>query len=672
MNNNVFDILNKLNRGKYFIFPHQLATIDFIIKKVKNDENCLIYHEMGTGKTNTACLAADILIKMGYNVSIVSTNISTEYIFNESSNLTYIWGFYSEIKGNLVVMRKLTFIEKIKDNMKNEDFLLTFFENMVIFIDESHQWMKNTGGEMIDYIIKIFKTHKKKQPIFILLSGTPITNTIFTLGGLLNILLREQFDESNYMKTSKRVIDIEMTDEGMKLLEKTSNKISYYQQEQINIPKIKLMGKAFINIPVTILKMSKLQSEIFLKYRDVKNEMFNKQSMILSFSTLINLTPDVIREKKSLYLTEYLSIIGGHFVGSELSHLENSCKIKFFVDTFIKNAPPGKIFIYFENATTGGQFIIDCMRIHGVTEYGQSTLDDFTCLRCLKKRKCKQCSPMFYIMISSFHETYLTSGNDNTNLLFDSFNDEKNYDGSEIVFLFGTKVISESFTIKESKAIVFLTMPSSISDTSQIITRCIRVLSYRDVTKSVPIFLLCAVPQKYDIEKYINSKITEIENINDLQNQNFNNSNIKYFKKIFDENDKINIFFSYDMKKILYLELKSDQTSFMYKYLKLYGKKYNDVLMKEIEPLLIVEVLRRISYKNNIIDIDEIYNLLNKKIEFKNLKKIIDQLIDDQFVSFHYKFSYIVLLKYKNLLLFKPISNDVGIYTLKINQSSLL
>lgn len=647
MNVSIVKNLNKIKTTIPFIFPYQLGTVDFIIKNVtkENPKNLLIYHYMGTGKTNTCCFAAFILSTLDKNVYIIATNEDTINLFTEIIDKIFIWTYYVEKRRNIKIITKDNFKDLIKKTKKPKD-IINRFENSIIFIDEAHQALGNTYGDCLIELNKIIMKEDRKCPNYVLLSGSPIINTFKTLRFLFSILLREDIIEADFIKEKGKIIKLEIAEEGYKYLKRLNGSVSFYIQDTTIIPKISFVGDVLLNLPVILCKMSDKQKEYYYSICDslstveLMGEMFLKNLMLPSFSTIGKLNIEDF-EKTSVKFTDDLFLKNGDFYGDELVHLKNSCKIKYFFDKFVWNNTQGKAFIYFTAATIGGKFLRDCLYQQGVKEFGTKNLPNFVCVFCRRARTCEICIPMTYIMITSKYETKINDKRDTTELLH-HFNKPNNDDGSVINFIFGSKKVSESYTFKEVMHLVYLSTPETIGELIQSLGRVSRVFSHKNIlTAKLLIYLLMAVTGDSEIEKKIQPKPNNINYIFDLEN--ITTSNNELIDECIEVLSTINNKISFDIRKLIYLELKSENNIEILNRLKQCHQNYEMPVDVNVQKLYIVELVKRFAYNHNVFKFETLFQNCDKLVEEKIFKNEFQKLLDDQLIVTNKDFGKCIL-----------------------------
>lgn len=668
------------------ILPHQLGAVDFILKRILEDnKNILMFHQMGSGKTIISLMLAALLSKNNKNINIVLPNINIKELWISKINIVKRLLPYSNYNFNSFVFEtKKDLVQNIMNNLKKPTKLKNLYMNTVFILDEAHNLFGNTGSESILFLQSLFYD-EVKRPLFVLITGSPITNTLLTFKDLYSILSYTTVDENVFVvQNGNKIFNYSLTKEGEALIKKElQGCISYFTHEKNNIPKEIYNGNPIINIPVIPCVMSRQQTQNYYNIKKkVMNEMFFKYLLDVSFTAMgdfqnIQNFETYIKTGNRYKITDTLYLNNGKFQGEELITLKNSCKIKYFVEEKInKISNRCKTFIYFSNARIGGRFIKDVMNAQGVQEYGNKELSNFVCYYCGRKRKCIKCKPLTYIIITSIHITALSkkdidnldedisinTQSNQINNLIDIYNSSINDTGEEICFLFGSKIISESYTLKETRDMWFLTIPDSLSELSQITARCLRSFSYKDIKEPVYINIPIAIQNDFNITPLIKKKKGEsIKITRYLTDQDQVN---EYISDLIEKEDV----YPYDLKKVLYLEIKSQQTNYIHSLFKNMSLKVSEAPHKDVLDLYVIEVIRRVIYSTSSFTIDMLFSKIPEGfIDIDSLAGILQKFIKDGLIVFNKRFKQVFLLEKNNYFYIKPIRIQTTPFLFKID-----
>jgi hypothetical protein len=657
------------------ILPHQLATIDYLYKKCKEkSESVLLFHKMGSGKTIISLLFA-ILVSNEFKIIIILPNI----------NILQLWR--DQLEKSLILLANeaynidnIIFTTRSKFNEENEKFKNVnyndaknnIYNKCITIIDEAHNFFGTVTGEIL------LNLRKTTNIIYILLTGSPITNTVETLKYIVELLINEPFDENKYIESiGNKVFEKKINKACITFLnEKLKGLISYYHGKDKEIPVPYFHGTKIYLYPVIFCYMSAIQEENYRKIAESTiNEMFIKLLMNVSLCALGNKENyenfENIIEQDNLQLLPNLYIKNKLLAGSELVDLNISSKLKKLRDSLLTEKH-GKRFVYFANSTIGSVVIKSVMYANGISEYGKEIVQNPVCINCFRLKTCKTCAYMKFCIITSKE----TTKNYNISELLDIYNNELNDDGSDILILFGSKIISEAYTLRNVTDIWFLTVPETKSELKQCIARAVRSFSHKTSDIKIRINLCIAIPkriQKIDSEVYTNKLIEDIKKMESITVDDENRTIIysKFEKKL---NEDKNL--TYDLKKQLYLELKSEKSKVADNVFIKLSELYNDIPTDELMYILIIEKLRRFSFKYEEFTISQFIVFLFEKFIIDNYTEIrkkiltyIDMCLNDSLVVYNKNLNskcYLYNIK-KDIIICVPINLEYNDHLLKID-----
>ncbi|APG58302.1 early transcription factor 70 kDa subunit [BeAn 58058 virus] len=588
------------------ILPHQLATLDYLVRKII-DENrsVLLFHIMGSGKTIIALLFALVASRFK-KVYILVPNINILKIFNYSMDMAINLFNMDYISENIYIHSTTSFYSlNYNDNVINYNGL-SRYNNSIFIIDEAHNIFGNNTGELMTVI-----KNKNKIP-FLLLSGSPITNTPITLSNIISLMSDEEINFSDIIIQGKKVFQILLNEKGVNLLKNVlKGRISYYEMPDSDLPLIKYHGKNFLDTKVVYCNMSQLQEKDYINVRKLcNNEMFEKNMNNVSLAVLgqLNLINnlDILFQEQDKELYPNLKISNGILYGDELINLNISSKFKYFISK-IKNIT-GKHFIYFSNSTYGGLVIKYIMLSNGYYEYTGSVGSS---------NKYKTFAIVTSKMKSSLED------------LLTVYNSKTNDDGSQIMFLFSSNIMSESYTLKEVINIWFMTIPDTYSQYNQILGRSIRKFSYSNINEPVNVYLLATVYSDFD------------DDITSLDDYGI---------------DEINTL-PFDIKKLLYLKFKTKETNRIYSILKNISEEYSVPTHPYIVEIVLGEMIRQFFYNHSRIKLNDnklincIKSILNSK---EAANKYIEDIVSGHLFVTNKIFDKSLLYKYNNEIITVP------------------
>ena len=268
------------------ILPHQLATLDFLLRSILDENNSvLLFHIMGSGKTIIALLFALIVSKFK-KVYILVPNINILKIFTYNMGIAVNLINSDYVLENIHIYSTTSFYSlNYNDNVINYNGLAKY-NNAIFIIDEAHNIFGNNTGELMTVI-----KNKNKVP-FLLLSGSPITNTPITLSNIISIMSDEGINFSDIIIQGKKVFQILLNENGVSVLKRIlRDKISYYELQDTELPSIVFHGRRFLDTRIVYCHMSKLQERDYINVRKLcNNEMFEKNMNNVSLAVLGPLT----------------------------------------------------------------------------------------------------------------------------------------------------------------------------------------------------------------------------------------------------------------------------------------------------------------------------------------------------------------------------------------------
>ncbi|AUL80247.1 70kDa small subunit of early gene transcription factor VETF [Vaccinia virus] len=364
--------------------------------------------------------------------------------------------------------------------------------------------------------------------------------------------------------------------------------------------------------------MSKRQERVYmitrrqLCYHEMfDTNMFNVSMAVLGQLTLINNLDTLFQEQdKELYPN--LKINNGVLYGEELVTLNISSKFKYIIHRI--QTLNGKHFIYFSNSTYGGWVIKYIMLSNGYSEYNgyQGTNPHMI-----------NGKPKTFAIVTSKMKSSLED-------LLDVYNSPENDDGSQLMFLFSSNIMSESYTLKEVRHIWFITIPNTFSQYNHILGRSIRKFSYADISEPVNVYPLAAVYSDFN---------DEVTSLND-----------------YTQDELINVL-PFDINKLLYLKFKTKETNRIYSILQEMSETYSLPPHPSIVKVLLGELVRQFFYNNSRIKYNDskLLKIVTSVIKNKeDARNYIDDIVNGHFFVSDEVFDESLLYKYENDVITVP------------------
>lgn len=606
------------------ILPHQLATLDFLLRSILDENNSvLLFHIMGSGKTIIALLFALIVSKFK-KVYILVPNINILKIFNYNMDIAVNLINTDYVAENIYIYSTTSFYSlNYNDNVINYNGLAKY-NNSIFIVDEAHNIFGNNTGELMTVI-----KNKNRVP-FLLLSGSPITNTPITLSNIISIMSDEGINFGDIIIQGKKVFQILLNENGVAVLQRIlKNKISYYELQDTELPSIVFHGRPFLDTRVVYCHMSRLQERDYVNVRKLcNNEMFEKNMNNVSLAVLgpLNLINnlDILFQDQDKELYPNLKISNGVLYGNELVELNISSKFKYFIGR-VQNLH-GKHFIYFSNSTYGSLVIKYIMLSNGYSEYNGS---QGTNPRTIGGR-LKTFAIVTSKMKASLEEMLAV------------YNSPQNNDGSRIMFLFSSNIMSESYTLKEVTHIWFMTIPDTFSQYNQILGRSIRKFSYSNISEPVNVYLLAAIYSDF------NDDITSLDNYSI---------------------DEINVL-PFDIKKLLYLKFKTKETKRIYSILKDISVNYRLPPHPYVVDAVLGEITRQFFYHHSRIKYTDkaLFSAINRVLKSpEETRNYIEAITTGHFFVSNRVFDKSLLYRHGDDIIVVPFKLTHGRFVWAIN-----
>ena len=522
---NRYEFINSKYKQGYHR-PHQLFLRNWISKNTLND-NVLLYHALGSGKTCTAISIAEgfkeFVQDTGRKIIVITKNKDIRENF-EKELLTqctrgeYISNTDSQIlkqpkpvntreRAALNALQK-DIKEKTNSLVKKVYRFLTYgeikyeldFNNTIVIVDEAHNLKAET------YYKSFFDTLSKSYNYrLVLMTGTPVFDNageILLLSNLLNSndiqyqlhpgqeeLLTVYGKETN-VDSDENAKYIDFTELGItKLKESLKGKVSYVPPDVSDTPKKIIHGEVIPNTDVKVIKciMSKYQAEIYkLAYNNAKDSLkkiaSDAATVVYPGNSYDNST---VEEEDMVDIVENIN--------------KYSCKISKMIDTVKTNK--GKHFIYSSAVSSTVALLSNFLLANDYEEFYYENGVSSSGLNSKKLR---------FIV--------LTGESASREKILERFNEDKNKHGDYIKVVIGSSVVSEGISFKHTKYVHILEPHWNLSKINQVIGRAVRLGSHRglsDAEKITNVYKYIAVQNEIpniDEEKYMVSYKKSVAN----------------------------------------------------------------------------------------------------------------------------------------------------------------
>jgi hypothetical protein len=445
------DISNNQSR-----FKHQ----DFLTHyygSIYSENEILLFHEMGTGKTRTSIAIVERLLAeypWEYKGALILTrgrgliqNYINELVNNSDKYTPNSLNVQQHpIKLRKKIEEKYTFytfevFAKLITDMTNQT-ILQRFDSMIIVIDEVHNIRDIDTKSTIRVYDSIYRfLHILKHRKIILLTGTPMKDGPEEIASLMNLILEKE----NQMPTNINFLTTFFNEKDelinkLKLKEFFNKKISFLQNT------ISDVKKEYVGVILPPLKHFKV---IPLEMEDHQNDAY--ESAWKMDQNAVNIYSNI--RQASLCVDENKNF--GHNISMKKFNRSMSCKYDELIQNLKQHS--NELTIVYADIVKGSglQCLSKCLQLNGFNK-GYGKPKSFIILTSKITEHQKQ----HYISI---------------------FNNKDNVFGEKLFLILGSRVIMEGYTFKNVLHEHVLTPHWNYSETSQFISRGWRANSHRDL-----------------------------------------------------------------------------------------------------------------------------------------------------------------------------------------------
>ena len=473
------------DEGAQFL-KHQ-AIIANVLSPFTPFNEMLVIHEMGTGKTCTALAVAERFL---YNTSdyalgratldktiIITKSSASHDVFSSDMLSTCRFKSYQSmqvkelrqtIKRDFIFKTFETFTRELLNS--DDTKIRNLYDNSLIIVDEAHNIRKKMDNELKHCYSQMYRLfHILRHRKILLLTGTPMKDSDVEIVHMFNLLLSEERQMSDHV----------IQPENINLfLDQVKMMYSFMKSGECGIVKRFVGEKHTLDNFITLnIKMSDFQSRVFHLSQKIKNNnqgIFFEPRQVSCF-----VFPDEsygnggFKEYISKEDLEFKPHVDTKDIVKNLQ--KYSIKYHTLVE-YLKSHGNEKAFIFCEFVNGSGIILLTAiLKLFGFHHI--TSTDD------IGKRKNS------FVVITN--ET--CTPNDIGKYL-DAFNASDNARGDYISFVIGSRVMMETYTLKNIQHIHILSPHWNFSETSQIIGRGVRYGSHVDLpeVKHVNVYLYAA------------------------------------------------------------------------------------------------------------------------------------------------------------------------------------
>ena len=471
------------------------AFIKRLVQPQSDNNGILIFHTMGSGKTDCVCIAYDnlcrnykkavFLVRGPSNIVAIRSNIASW--LERYKGITGKESIREYIKQNFEFQKFLSFTKRIGG--KNLDAFSKRYNNCIFIIDEAHDLRIDTNDKESykkTYVELSLLFQKINNMILFLMTGTPMYDNHKELKALLSLLHTSSLPEDKI--------------EEMSIDELSKNRVSYYDHSEDKPTAIyktthegrRLYEEGLIDYELVVLPMVGEQLKTYQRYNTsvgsisdkIVLDKFTAENSFMRKLQAISLgitgdeeqtkcdvktITDMLykhkssverKESRSPYMFEdkYNRLFRERISTDKMK--EYSIKFEYMAKRISKKK--GTVYIYCE--LVGGLGIRFFASMFVLMGYEIVTKD--TNYNKEKKR----------ILILTADE--ISNSIDDTEKKIDEFNSEKNVNGRYIKIIIGSTISSQALTFKNVRQIHILTPHWNIKKIEQVETRAIRIKSH--------------------------------------------------------------------------------------------------------------------------------------------------------------------------------------------------
>lgn len=612
MNSLVFEYLkNSETRRPICALAHQVATVDIALKRINEKHNFLIAHYMGTGKTLTAlCIALYVSKTRPVIFILPNSTVKENFIKERQRAITYM-PLEEYRLDNITFETRTVFIEDFMISQGNKPPIINrlkarSYSNSLIVIDEAHMYFPNDWGQ---HMLELRREADNMQ--FLLLTGTPVPNTISTLQGLVHFVV----DESVIIRTQSKgnkVVERTISNEDLdSVMERLQGLVSYYEQnpENNDVPEVRVVGETLNIFPVIECKMGKEQEDDYNKTFEMmmlndKQDMFAPYASYASFACMggyehYSNFNTYLEQNTEVKLTRGLFLSNGLITGPWVRDMRWSCKMKRFLES-LQEGKHQKRFAFFWHSKMGSKCIRSSMNSHGFTELGKEPSNNAICLICGLQRICTICVYARYVIVTSEEAKNTSDYIQNT---LSIFNADSNRYGSDLMILFGSRIMAESHSLKEVRKVWILTVPDTHSYLFQTISRSVRTGAFDDTSEPIEVHILVATTSSSRVASVHERVVRRVGVDMPVKNGYKTLAQITYelahtegdddrWASILEDNARI----SHDCKKLFYAEIKAKHGQIIMERIKDQTAMNDEPPGAEVVPLVLKSKLYHFCY----------------------------------------------------------------------------
>jgi len=455
----------------------QLLTHQTIISRLMSSytpyDGILLMHEMGTGKS---CSAAAIIER------ILEEKNGLKYFYYVAKNKLLLSKFADEFRSKCTRgdypnklssygIRFMTYDLFLKANSRVVNGVITpiknRLDNSVVVIDEIHNIREQ--ARTYDSYYKILRASQNTKVV--LMSGTPVTDTINEIASVMNLILPLSSQLPTGFEFDSKFIDGGILKNTDILRDAFNGRISYIKNMQSGVKKnyVGIKPSTFKHFVLDDSVMSAEQTAGYIKTIDPvpssdDNEVVRTSSV--AFTTSLGASDFVIDGVSGVGIQTDRFVVKGSTDAEKIQYIKKfSSKYAASVETILKARDDNKSVFVFNSHVRGGGLLMFA-RILKYFGFGEVNAKNIESVTTVKER--------FIVLTGETERTEFST----------RFNNADNINGEYIRVILASNAISEGYSFENIQVIDIHSPWFNFARISQAIARGIRVGSHRNLKKS--------------------------------------------------------------------------------------------------------------------------------------------------------------------------------------------
>jgi hypothetical protein len=428
----------------------------------------LLFHSLGSGKTLTCISICVDHYEIEKRKSVIITRSSHgHHVFQtEIRKYQTMHGPFNQ--KNIFTMNSYIELNNKLKEMTDEE-IRAKYSNTLIVMDEIHNVRGNEIDVSIDSVYSQLRrlTGIPKNIKVILSTATPMTDNVRQIEPIMSLLGKDRY--ISYNDTVKQVAKV--TFHGQKI---------YENLPQVQaIPMSAVQEQNYLSITVSHKQHDVYKTNSQVSLFCTRDKLYGnkiRSEIMLKEKRTVRVEPYDLKHKIITYAKYKVNVHHEDEITTNL--YDASCKYKFFLDYLQDRSNQGTMFVFIEDVVGSGvEILTEILELAGYSLY---LGDDITKLS--KRKRYTFCVGDTEMCPNIEHR-------------IEGFSHPDNKDGEYVKVMIGSKVMSESVTVKNTRHFHCITPHWNNTVTSQALGRILRTGSHNDLppaSRTVQAFIYCA------------------------------------------------------------------------------------------------------------------------------------------------------------------------------------